>query len=158
MLKKFYQILKWFGYLVTGVLALMAILVYRYDLSFFPFQYQFRLYQLYLFATLMLLPFFRLQHPTWFVSKSDNFESPKKRALDLHHQDMAQHHTDRQWSSNGVSTNPWEYTTADTMTYDESINWAISIVKALFMSILFILAAPVFYLIAILIKQHTNHK
>ncbi|MDD1403563.1 hypothetical protein [Ligilactobacillus salivarius] len=107
---------------------------------------------MYFFITTAILPFFRLKHQSWFISDGEPVVSYKQKALDLHHQDIAQNHKDRKWTSNGVYTNPYEYMSVDTMSHDNMSEWLYSIAKSVIMSILFIFFGPIFIVIGIYVK------
>lgn len=143
---------RWSCYLLFGALALVALLMYLDALVFYPsFAYHFEFYQLYFVITLLLLPFFRLRHPRLFIS-DDQFVSLRQKALDQHHQDVASHYCGGRWDSSGVRVNPFEYTSPYTQSYDGATDLAYSLAKSFFMSLLFLLFAPLFYL-GILIYQ-----
>lgn len=145
-MKYLFLSLRLLAYLLTGCLALLVILVYRRELDFTDLSYHFRLSQLYFGFNLLLLPWFRLLHPLVFISQPENFKSYKTRALDFYHQDLAAHSKRKKWSSDGVNVNPYEYLSPYTMSYDNALNWAYNLCKALLMSILFLLAGPCFWL------------
>ncbi|MYY59089.1 hypothetical protein FYL18_08945 [Lactobacillus salivarius] len=105
---------------------------------------------MYFFITTAILPFFRLKHQSWFISDGEPVVSYKQKALDLHHQDLAQNHKDRKWTSNGVYTNPYEYTSVDTMSHDNMSEWLYSVAKSMIMSMLFIFLGPIFIFLDIL--------
>lgn len=136
------------GYFIVGLLSLLIILFYRKDFSLYPWNYNFQLYDLYFGVNLFLLPAFRLTHPSWFKARNDQIITYKQRALEAHHRDMAQSHTNRKWSVNGVSANPWEYTMSETSTYGNAAGWGYSLGKSLLISLLFIIFSPVFYIIS----------
>lgn len=137
---------RWLCYLLLGGIALGALLMYLDALVFYPsFAYHFEFYQLYFVITLLLLPFFRLRHPYLFIS-AEQFISLRQKALDQHHQDIASHHRGGRWGSNGVRVNPFEYTSPYTQSYDGATGLAYSLAKSFFMSLLFLLFAPLFYL------------
>ncbi|KRL39009.1 hypothetical protein [Liquorilactobacillus uvarum] len=138
------------AFFIVGLIGFISILMYLGSLSFYPFKYKFEFYNIYFFITLILLPFFRITHMSWFKSSDDQFVTYKQRALDMHQQDIAQNHKNRKWSSNGVSVNPWEYTTTTTLTYGNSAGWGYSLAKSLFMSTVFIIFAPIFYFVSFL--------
>ena len=145
MIKKISKLL---GYFIVGLLSLLIILFYRKGFSLYPWNYNFKLYDLYFGINLFLLPAFRLTHPSWFKTKSDQIITYKQRALEAHHRDIAQSHTNRKWTVNGVSANPWEYTMSETSTYGNVAGWGYNLLKNLFISLLFIIFSPAFYIIA----------
>ncbi|WAD03131.1 hypothetical protein ORR04_13450 (plasmid) [Levilactobacillus brevis] len=145
MLKKIFKIL---GYFCVGVVALIIILFFtKKGFSLYPFKYDFMASDLYFFTTLLILPFFRIHHNSWFKSDNSQIVTYKQKALDIHHQDRSQHHRGRRWSANGVSANPWEYTMSETATYGNAAGWGYSLFKSLVMSVLFVLFAPVFFIV-----------
>lgn len=141
-------LIKLLGYFTVGVLSLLIILFYRKGFSLYPWNYAFKLYDLYFGVNLFLLPAFRVIHSSWFKAKNDQIITYKQRALEAHHRDMAQSHTNRKWSVNGVSANPWEYTMSETSTYGHAAGWAYNLVKSIFISLLFIIFSPIFYAVS----------
>lgn len=135
-----------------GIICLTLIFIYKEDIIFHPTRYTFEMQHMYFFITTAILPFFRLKHQSWFISDGEPVVSYKQKALDLHHQDLAQNHKDRKWTSNGVYTNPYEYTSVDTMSHDNMSEWLYSIAKSVIMSILFIFFGPIFIVIGIYVK------
>lgn len=152
MIRNIYVLFKLLGYFITGLLSFFAIMLYLQNLSLYPFRYHFEFYDIYFLITMLVLPFFRIAHPSWFKADDEQFVSYKQKALDLYHQDLAQNHKNRKWSSNSVSVNPWEYTTTTTQTYSNAAGWGYSLAKSLFVSTLFIIFAPLFYGISLLKK------
>lgn len=134
------------GYTITSGACLFIVLFYLEHLDISTLRYKFNFLDLYFFVTTAVLPFLRLYYNSWFIS-TENDSSYRGKALDTYHQEMAHQQKDKKWSSNGVYVNPWEYTTPYTQSYDSSLNWVYSIAKCLFMSILFILFAPVFLMV-----------
>ncbi|WP_259609885.1 hypothetical protein [Lactiplantibacillus plantarum] len=144
----FKKILKMLGYFFVGAAALVVILFFtKKSFSLYPFKYDFMASDLYFFSTLLILPFFRLHYNAWFKSDNSQIVTYKQKALDIHHQDKSQHHRDRKWSTNGVSANPWEYTMSETATYGNAAGWGYSLFKSLVMSVLFVLFAPIFFIV-----------
>ncbi|WP_423479854.1 hypothetical protein [Ligilactobacillus salivarius] len=151
-MKNVWLILKVIRYLLMGIICLTLIFIYKEDITFHPTKYTFEMQHMYFFITTAILPFFRLKHQSWFISDGEPVVSYKQKALDLHHQDLAQNHKDRKWTSNGVYTNPYEYTSVDTMSHDNMSEWLYSIAKSVIMSILFIFFGPIFIVIGIYVK------
>lgn len=145
---------KWIGYLFSGMLIVLFIFLYFGKITIDPVQWNLKFYDTYFLVTLILLPFFRGRHFSWFGSnEKDEFVTQKQKALDLYHDDLRTHHKNTIWSSKHSAINPWEYTTISTMTYGNYGNWLYSFVKGFFMSFLFIVFAPFFYVVA-LVKEY----
>lgn len=144
-MKRIRYIIKIVYGLGIGACCLVEILFYIGSITIDPLKYNFEIYHIYFYLTLILLPFFRISHRSWFVS-ADDYVSPRQKALEQHHEDIAKQHKGGRWSVSGVRVNPYEYTSPYTMSYDNSLNWVSSFVKSIFVSILFIIFAPLFYL------------
>ncbi|KRL06621.1 hypothetical protein [Liquorilactobacillus oeni] len=155
MLKNIILILRLLRFFLLGLFCLICILMYVGALKFFPFKYKFEYYQIYFFITLITLPFFRNLHNEWFKASDsdDQQKSYKQKALDMYHQDMSQHHKGGKWSTKGVNVNPYEYTSDYTMAYDDMFGWVYDLAKRIFISLIFIVFAPIFFII-IYIKKH----
>ncbi len=151
-MKNVWLILKLIRYLLVGIICLTLIFIYKRILLFTRRSIHLKCNICIFFITTAILPFFRLKHQSWFISDGEPVVSYKQKALDLHHQDLAQNHKDRKWTSNGVSTNPYEYTSVDTMSHDNMSEWLYSVAKSVIMSILFIFFGPIFIAIGIYVK------
>ena len=139
------------GYSINSGICLLIILLYLGHLDILTLHYKFNFWDLYFFTTTILLPFFRLIYNSWFISTNNN-PSYRGKALDTYHQEMSRQQKGQKWSSKGVYVNPWEYTTPYTQSYDSSLNWVYSLAKCLCMSILFIIFAPLFLIVAFVQK------
>ncbi|MCH5464057.1 hypothetical protein [Levilactobacillus tujiorum] len=77
-------------------------------------------------------------------SKNDRgMTSYKAAAMALHHRDQSMHHVDRRWTTNGVTSNPWEYLLGNTQSTDEILNPIYVFCEHLWMSLLLILFGPI---------------
>ncbi len=153
MMKKLLLVLKMMSSFCLGVLCLIGILLYLRDITIDPFKYTFRIYHMYFYVTLALLPIFRITHEKWFNSLGE-YVSPRGRALQQHHDDIANQYKGGRWSTKGVRVNPYEYTTPYTMSYDSSLDWAYALVKKVCMSFLFIIVAPLFYVVDMFLRKN----
>lgn len=146
MWHKFVLTVRFLWYLVLGCLVCLVLTFIFNDWSLFPQKfYHFQWYHLYLGGTLLCLPIFCLRHPQLF-STDDDFVSYRQKALDHYHQDKASHYRGGRWTTSNVHTDPFEYTSNYTQSYDSSIGVSYSFAKSLFMSAIFLLFAPLFYL------------
>lgn len=139
---------RWIVYSLVSILCLVIVLLYLRHVSLISFHYEFHHEDIYFLITAALLPFFRLFYNNWFIS-TNNTASYRKKALDTYHQEMARQQKNKKWSSNGTYVNPWEYTTPYTQDYDSSLNWVYDLAKSLFISLLFIGFAPIFFVLVI---------
>lgn len=87
-------------------------------------------------------PVLRTHHPELYGQSNQDMTSFKTRALALHHQDLANAHRDHRWTSNGVSSNPWEYSLGRTQSTDDIVNPLYRFCMHLWMSSLLILLGP----------------
>lgn len=148
MIKKLILTLKIVNSFFLGVLCTVSILLYLEDITVDPLNYTFKIYHIYFYLTMLLFPIFRVTHEKWF-NTSEEYVSPRGKALQQHHDDIANQYKGGRWSTKGVRVNPYEYTTPYTMSYDSSLDWTYALVKKICMSFLFILAAPLFYVVEI---------
>ena len=88
-------------------------------------------------------PFLRQHFSSLYHQNGSDMESYKNRALRLHQADIASHHTDRRWTSNGVAANPWSYGATATQTTDEILNPIYLFCAHLWATFLLILFGPV---------------
>ena len=138
-----------FLYLFFGGVALICIFFYQESILVNPIKYKFHWYHVYLYINLIILPFFRLRNNYLFIFTNDMIESPKKRAMDLYHQDMNNHHGNRKWSTKGTGINPYEYTSNYTLSYNEPPSLLVNFVKSFFMSLIFIVLSPIIYIYSV---------
>lgn len=140
MKEKFLHVLRMLWYFLIGVICLGLILLYLGDVK--TTGLKFAWYQVYLLITVLLLPFFRNMHPNWFSAKYANDNQNK---LDQYHNQTAAAAKPGPWSTKGVGVNPYEYSTLYTISYD----YGYGFIKALVMSTLFILFAPLFFFVGL---------
>jgi hypothetical protein len=152
MMKKLILILKIVSSFLLGALCAVGILPYLRDITIDPLKYTFKIYHVYFCITMLLLPIFRVTHEKWFNS-SEEYVSPRGKALQQHHDDIANQYKGGRWSTKGVRVNPYEYTTPYTLSYDSSLDWIYTVAKKICLSLLFILAAPLFYLAEMFLKS-----
>lgn len=87
-------------------------------------------------------PGLRHRYAGLFGKDDESFVSYKKRALTLHHQDIASGHRGRRWTTNGVAVNPWAYTQSNMQSTDEILNPIYLWCEHLWLSLLLIVAGP----------------
>ena len=88
MMKKLILILKIVSSFLLGALCAVGILLYLRDITIDPLKYTFKIYHVYFCITMLLLPIFRVTHEKWFNS-SEEYVSPRGKALQQHHDDIA---------------------------------------------------------------------
>lgn len=92
---------------------------------------------------LVCYPELRRHFASLFIKNSEEMTSYKTRSLAMHQQDMQNSHRDRRWTTNGVTVNPWAFTTDTTQSTDEILNPIYVYCERLWATLLLILFGPI---------------
>ncbi|WP_143462005.1 hypothetical protein [Levilactobacillus enshiensis] len=101
---------------------------------------------------LLCYPALRTKYQSLYSKNGERFETYKHRALTMHRQDMGNNHVKRRWTLNGVTANPWEYTTGTTQSTDEILNPVLIFAEHLWATFLLILFGPLLAVLAGVMK------
>ncbi|AYM02092.1 hypothetical protein D8911_03460 [Levilactobacillus brevis] len=109
-----------------------------------------------LLSWLLLYPGLRKAYHFLYSKNGSGIESYKTRSMKMHHQDIANSHKDRRWTTNGVVANPWEYNQAYTQSTDEILNPIFVFCEHLWITFLLIIFGPLIFVFRMVVKLYRN--